>query len=528
MTGKEETNHSTEVAAVRTLEQTPTWALATVCFFFIAVSIFIERLINLLYTRLEKNRNKSLLEAVEKLKSVLMVLGFMSLMLNVTEGEVSKICIPTKYANRMLPCHKSKTLLDDEDDNDHDNNFVHRCSKVLLDPYHASFFSILVSIAVDMDGKTSLVSQEGLTQLSFFFFVLACMHILFNLATLLLGMVKMRRWNSWERETQTVDYLAASDPNRFRITRETTFARRHLSVFSETSIQLWIKCFFRQFFNSVAKVDYLTLRHGFIFAHLSSNNSFNFQKYIQRSLHEDFKTVVGISPLMWLIVVIFMLLDVRGWRVYFWMSFVPLIMVLVIGTKLEVIVTKMAVTIKDQNSVIRGSPLVEPNDKHFWFCAPRLLLTILHYTLFLNTFELAFFLWITWKFGINSCYHEDREVVITRLVLAVTVQILSSYVTLPLYALVTQMGSSYKRAILEEQITNVLRQWHGRVREKRKRNQTPITDENSDNSNRDVDSGESPIQSEVISDFRFSSEQPPILQEISIPIKLKRDEIEGK
>jgi mlo protein len=60
-------------------------------------------------------------------------------------------------------------------------------------------------------------------------------------------------------------------------------------------------------------------------AHVSSNNAFNFQNYIQRSLHEDFKTVVGISPLMWLTVVIFMLLDVSGWRVYFYMSFVPLI-----------------------------------------------------------------------------------------------------------------------------------------------------------------------------------------------------------
>jgi mlo protein len=145
-----------------------------------------------------------------------------------------------------------------------------------------------------LQGKTSLISEEGLTQLSYFFFVLACMHILCNLAILLLGMAKMRKWNSWEKETQTVEYLAANDPNRFRITRDTTFARRHLSSWTETSFQLWIKCFFRQFYNSVAKVDYLTLRHGFIFAHVSSNNAFNFQNYIQRSLHEDFKTVVGI------------------------------------------------------------------------------------------------------------------------------------------------------------------------------------------------------------------------------------------
>ncbi|CAH8387085.1 unnamed protein product [Eruca vesicaria subsp. sativa] len=503
MTGKGETNHSGDVGgAVRSLQETPTWALATVCFVFIAVSIVIERFIHLLSTRLRKNRKTSLLEAVENLKSVLMVLGFMSLMINVIEVEVSKICIPIKYANRMLPCHETQKLLDDDDH----NNFFHHCSK----------------------GKTSLISQEGLTQLSFFFFVLACMHILFNLATLLLGMAKMRKWKSWEKETQTVDHLAANDPNRFRITRETTFARRHLSSWSETSIQLWIKCFFRQFYNSVAKVDYLTLRHGFIHTHLSANNSFNFQKYIQRSLHEDFKTVVGISPLMWLIVVIFMLLDVHGWRVYFWMSFLPLIMVLVIGTKLEVIVANMAVNIKDSNSVIRGSPLVEPNDKHFWFCTPRFLLTVLHYTLFLNTFEIAFFVWITWKFGINSCYHEQRVVVVTRLVLAVTVQVLSSYITLPLYAIVTQMGSSYKRAILEEDTANVLRRWHGRVRNERKGNQMSVTGNNGDKNVVDIDSPENQNQPEVVYDFRFSGRQPPILQEIPRQMKLKGDRIEGE
>ncbi|CAB72478.1 putative protein [Arabidopsis thaliana] len=485
MTDKEESNHSSEVGAVRSLQETPTWALATVCFFFIAVSICLERLINLLSTRLKKNRKTSLLEAVEKLKSVLMVLGFMSLMLNVTEGEVSKICIPIKYANRMLPCRKTikshNDVSEDDDDDDgdnHDNSFFHQCSS---------------------KGKTSLISEEGLTQLSYFFFVLACMHILCNLAILLLGMAKFFVYVIHIDEK--MEFVGERDPN---------------SGVSSSK---------RQFYNSVAKVDYLTLRHGFIFAHVSSNNAFNFQNYIQRSLHEDFKTVVGISPLMWLTVVIFMLLDVSGWRVYFYMSFVPLIIVLVIGTKLEMIVAKMAVTIKENNSVIRGTPLVESNDTHFWFSNPRFLLSILHYTLFLNTFEMAFIVWITWQFGINSCYHDNQGIIITRLdimIYRVTVQFLSSYITLPLYAIVTQMGSSYKRAILEEQLANVLRHWQGMVRDKKKTIQTPDTDNNSNNNNGDIDSGESPVQTEVASEFRFSGRQSPILQEIQIQEKTER------
>ncbi|XP_010520356.1 PREDICTED: MLO-like protein 3 [Tarenaya hassleriana] len=464
---------STTVGAARSLQETPTWALATVILVFVAVSILLEHLIHLLSIGLRKHRKTSLLESTEKLKSVLMVLGFMSLILTVIQGPVSKICVPTKYANRMLPCHRIKLSTRD-------------------DPASGQCSS---------KKNTPVISREGLNQLSFFIFVLAAMQIVFSLATMGLGRAKMRRWESWEKETQTVEYLAANDPNRFRITRQTTFARRHLSSCTQTSFQLWIKCFLRQFFHSVAKVDYLTLRHGFISAHLSSNNAFNFQKYIQRSLDDDFKAVVGITPLMWLTVVVFMLLDVHGWQIYLWMSFVPLIIVLVVGTKLEVIVAKMALQIKEQSHVIKGSPLVEPNDTHFWFRHPRFVLTLLHYTLFLNTFEMSFFLWVTWQFGLKSCYHEHTEFIVTRVVLAVTVQVLCSYITLIMAGDIL-MGSSYKSAILEEQIARALRQWHDRVRDKRKdqkkHNKLDVDNSNNNNSSsssNNIDSNKQPGRS---------------------------------
>ncbi|KZV47219.1 MLO-like protein 3 [Dorcoceras hygrometricum] len=279
----------------------------------------------------------------------------------------------------------------------------------------------------------------------------------------------MKRWKAWEKETQTVEYMAANDPERFRYTRQTTFGRRHVSSCgSNSAIVLWIKCFLRQFFRSVAKIDYLTLRHGFISAHLSTNNSFNFQKYIQRSLEDDFRAVVGISPIMWFVVVIFLLVDVHGWNAYLWVSFLPLVIVLVIGTKLEVVVARMAMQLTTQSTVIKGTPLVQPNNNLFWFNRPQLVLTLLHFTLFMNAFELSFFIWVTWQFGIKSCYHENVEVIVIRVVLAIMVQILCSYITLPLYALVTQMGSQFKSAILEEHTVNKIKQWHEDVKHKRK------------------------------------------------------------
>ncbi|KAK3021367.1 hypothetical protein RJ639_046000 [Escallonia herrerae] len=427
--------------AVQSLEGTPTWAVATVCFFIIAISIFLEHSIHLLTNWLKRRRKAALYDAVDRLKSELMLLGFASLLLAVTQDYITKICISTKAADIMLPCRKRagtktttavvayehfstigviRSLLRVDGSNSSSGSWTpHRLlagdETTVADSCSAEEswgrFWVLIGSTEKLQGKTSLVTSDGLHQLHIFLFVLAVMQIVYSVLTMGLGRAKMRRWKAWEKETQTTEYLVANDPNRFRFARQTTFGRRHMTC-TETSLQLWTKCFFRQFFHSVAKVDYLTLRHGFISAHMSvRNNHFNFQKFIQRTLEEDFKVVVSVSPLMWFIVVIFMLVDVHGWNVYLWVSYVPL----------------------------------------------------------LNAFEFAFFIWVTVEFGWGSCYHEHTIIIITRIVLAVTVQVLCSYITLPLYALVTQMGSQVKSRVIEEQMAKVIKQWHAEVRARRRR-----------------------------------------------------------
>ncbi|KAI7998694.1 MLO-like protein 3 [Camellia lanceoleosa] len=471
----------------QSLEYTPTWAFATVCFFIIAISIIIEHSIHLITKWFKRNRKSALYEAVEKLKSELMLLGFMSLILAVTQEPISNICIPTRLADIMLPCRK-ETKAETTATVEHLTvGVIRNLNFSVAGLYNGSLWTIprrgLADDELDAGavsstdkctaearsfsaGKVSLVSQEGIHQLHIFFFVLAVMQIVYSALTMALGRLKMRRWKAWEKETQTTEYQAANGI----FTRQTTFGRRHMTHCTNSTGHLCIKCFFRQFFKSVAKVDYLTLRHGFILAHLSErHNNFNFQKYIQISLEEDFKVIVSISPLLWLIVVIFMLVVVQGWHVYLFISFIPLLIVLVLGTKLGVIVARMALQLNNQDNVIKGAPLVQPHDDLFWFGRPRFVLTLLHLTLFLNAFELAFFVWVTIQFGFNSCYHEHTGIIVTRVVLAVAVQVLCSYITLPLYALVTQMGSQFKSKVLEEKIANIIKQWHAEVRVKRKK-----------------------------------------------------------
>ncbi|XP_047316208.1 MLO-like protein 12 [Impatiens glandulifera] len=424
----------------RSLEETPTWAVAVVCFSLVAISIVLEYGLHLIGHWLKKKNKPALCEALEKLKAELMVMGFISLLLTVGQAPISGICVPNNVGRSWHPCEKDKK-------DEYDDKCIER-------------------------GQITLVSAYGIHQLHVFIFVLAIVHILYCITTLGIGTLKMRKWKKWEDETKTIEYQYYHDPERFRFARDTSFGRRHLNFWSQSKFLLWIVCFFRQFITSVTKVDYMTLRHGFIAAHLApqSQINFDFQKYINRSLEEDFKVVVGISPLIWLFAVMFFLTNTHGWFSYLWLPFIPLIILLVIGTKLQLIITRLGLRIQERGEVIKGTPVVQPGDDLFWFKRPRLILLFIHVVLFTNAFQIAFFIWSWYSFGLRSCYHQKIEDITIRLTMGVVIQVLCSYVTLPLYALVTQMGSSMKPVIFGDKIATALKSWRQIAKKNAKNN----------------------------------------------------------
>lgn len=416
----------------RSLTETPTWAVAVVCFVLLAVSIFIEHIIHHIGSWLARRNKRALYEALEKIKAELMLLGFMSLLLTVLQTPISKICISKSVGSTWYPC--------DVDE----KKFKNTCGTE--------------------SGKVPFVSYYGIHQLHIFIFVLALFHVIYCVATLALGTYKMRRWKTWEDETRTAEYQYSHDPERFRYARETSFGRRHLNFWSSSPVLLWIVCFFRQFYGSVHRDDYLALRHGFIVAHLppESERKFDFRKYIHRSLEEDFKDVVGISPVIWFCAILFLLTNTHGWYSYFWLPFIPLIILLLVGTKLQVIITELGLRIAERGVVVKGTPIVEPGDHLFWFNRPSLMLFLINFVLFLNAFQLAFFAWST--YGLKSCYHDTTEDYVIRITMGVMTQVLCSYVTLPLYALVTQMGTTMRSTVFNDKVAVALRDWHETAR----------------------------------------------------------------
>ncbi|KAI9124693.1 hypothetical protein K1719_004615 [Acacia pycnantha] len=439
----------------RELQETATWAVAVVCFVLLAISILIEHIIHAIGKWLEKRHKHALLEALEKVKGELMVLGFISFLLTALQSSIADMCISREVADTWRPCPPSSYT--DKGKYDKSLKFsdsTPRRSLAAKGPNKCK------------GDKVGFVSAYAIHQLHIFIFVLAIFHILQCIITLILGRYKMRKWKKWEEETKSPAYQFSNDPERFRFTRDTTFGRRHLHIWSKSSISLWIVSFFRQFHGSVTKVDYMALRHGFIKAHLApgSEVEFDFQKYIKRSLDEDFKVVVGISPIIWLFAVLVLLTNTHGWYPYYWIPFIPLIIILVVGAKLQMIITQMGLRIEERGEVVKGAPVVEPGDELFWFKRPRFLLNLIHLVIFQNAFQLAFFAYTSYAFGIRSCFHKEIPNIVIRLTTGVIIQVLCSYVTLPLYALVTQMGTTMKPTIFNERVAAALKSWHHTAR----------------------------------------------------------------
>lgn len=462
---------SEEEAPAETLEFTPTWIVALVCTIIVAVSLAVERILHYGGKYLKKKNQKPLYEALQKIKEELMLLGFISLLLTVLQNVISKICIPPGIIRHMLPCSygekKNQTTPSSaETTTSHyqtNFSFVSGTARRLLSEGSSSTYC-------QQKNKVPLLSTEALHHLHIFIFVLAVVHVTFCVLTILFGGAKIRQWKQWEDSIAKANYDAEQVLKKKKVTNvhQHAFIKDHfLGMGKDSALLGWVRSFFKQFYASVTKSDYATLRLGFIMTHCRGNPKFNFHKYMMRALEDDFRTVVGISWYLWIFVVIFLLLNVNGWHTYFWIAFIPFILLLAVGTKLEHVISQLAHEVAEKHIAIEGDLVVQPSDEHFWFAKPHIVLFLIHFILFQNAFEIAFFFWIWVQYGFDSCIMGQVRYIVPRLIIGVFIQVLCSYSTLPLYAIVTQMGTHYKKSIFDEHVQVGLIGWANKAKKKK-------------------------------------------------------------
>ncbi|XP_019107994.2 MLO-like protein 1 [Beta vulgaris subsp. vulgaris] len=425
-------------------ESTPSWVIGSVVFIIVAISWAIDKLLMYLGQRLKRKEKKHLYEALQQIKEELMLLGFVSLLLAVFQDNIAKTCIPEKLAKKWIPCDYD---YDDESTSKATTHF----QTSLLSAGGGRLLAEENTISTCPEGKTFLVSVGVLHELHYLIFILAIVHVVSCTITFLLGRLKISQWRKWEESIRKrIDVIG--DKDRFIDIRSLTFIKERFEGVDANKRNYAIS-FLKHLAGIVTKADYTAMRLGFILTHCNANQKFNFHKYMVYAYEADFEEVVSTSWFLWIFVVISLTLNVAGWNIYFWLSFFPLILLLVVGTKLEQVITELAIYVAQRHSVLVGSISIHLSDEHFWLSQPRFLLSLIHVILFVNSFGFAICFWMLIKFGINSCVMGEAKYVYARILIMVVVQTICSYSTLPLYAIVTQMGSSFNEEAMERHVS---------------------------------------------------------------------------
>ncbi|KVH88598.1 Mlo-related protein [Cynara cardunculus var. scolymus] len=262
------------------------------------------------------------------------------------------------------------------------------------------------------EGREPFVSYEGLEQLHRFLFVLGITHVLYSCVSVGLAMIKIYSWRKWEYQASL---LAAENLQGAR----------------------W---------------------HGV--------------KHLTRD-----KPSCPEKPywLLWAYAILCIFVNIHGLNVYFWISFVPAILALLVGTKLQHVVSLLALEIVEPRGPSVGGTQVKPRDELFWFGKPEILLRLIQFISFQNAFEMATFIWSVWGFKQRDCFMKNHAMIVIRLTCGgrtihifdsdrrVLVQFWCSYSTVPL-----NMGSRCKKALIAESVRDSLHSWCKRVKERSK------------------------------------------------------------
>ncbi|KQJ89165.1 MLO-like protein 4 isoform X2 [Brachypodium distachyon] len=439
----------------RSLAETPTWSVATVTTLMVAACFLIERALSRLAKWLRRTKRKAMLAALEKIREELMLLGVISLLLSQTARWISEICVPSKlFTSQFYMCTE----------NDFGDLAEHRGGTANHTHLARSLFGGQSTHGCE-EGHEPFVSYEGLEQLHRFLFILGFTHVLYSFLTVVLSMFKIYSWRKWETQVSTLpsEHL---QPKRKVMQRQSTFVFHHAShPWSKSKILIWMLCFLRQFKGSIKKSDYMALRLGFITYH-KLPQSYNFHKYMVRSMEDDYNGSVGISWPLWAYAIICIFINVHGLNIYFWLSFAPVILVLLVGTELQHVVAQLALEVVEATSRYVGTQL-KLRDDLFWFGKPRVLWWLIQFISFQNAFEMATFLWFLWELSANSCFMKNQYMVVIRLVSGLLVQVWCSYSTLPLNVIISQMGSKFKKSLVSESVRDSLHSWCKRVKDKR-------------------------------------------------------------
>uniref|UniRef100_A0A7C9FFW7 MLO-like protein n=1 Tax=Opuntia streptacantha TaxID=393608 RepID=A0A7C9FFW7_OPUST len=368
-------------------EGTPSWIVGLIVFVIVGVSLVVEKLIHHLGVKLQHNEKKHLYEALVKIKDELMLLGFVSLILAFLQDKIGKVCVPDFFLHFWLPCG----FVPRKNKHEFPAHFQVTSSGVLSN--RGRHLLSAGGAASCPEGKVPFISLGVLHDLHYLIFILAVVHVITCTVTVLLGEIQISQWWKWEEDIRKKNQLADANKAKVIDIRSLTFIKERFEGV-DANKRNYVSNFFKHLCGIVTQADYEAMRFGFVLTHCHGNQRFNFHRYIVYAYEGDFEEVVSISWFLWLLVVISLSLNVAGWHIYMWMLTTALILLLVVGTKLQQVITELATHVAQRHTVIVGDISIKPSDEYFWFQQPKIFLFFIHCVIFLNSYSLAIFFWV--------------------------------------------------------------------------------------------------------------------------------------
>ncbi|KAK9034853.1 hypothetical protein V6N11_076909 [Hibiscus sabdariffa] len=425
----------------KSLEETPTWALATVISVMVAFGFLVHHSLKRFGRWLAKTKRKSLLAALEKIEEELMLFGVLSLLMGHWIEFFAKICIKSSALDsRFYPCSKFSHRKKLQQMLVSSSKYTVRLNSTVVRELAAASHRRHESHDYCPEGKDSFASYESLEQLHHFVFVLGVTHVSYSFIAIALAMIKIYSWRAWENHVKASadQQLQESSPtveSGLKIRRLSTFIAHNVShPWSQHGVLVWLLCFSRQFWSSINQADYKALRLGFITTH-ELPLTYDFHNYMVRSMEEEFRDIVGISVPFWIYCIMCVFLDFHG---NFLCSDPCTSFHFEIATRHNSLAIVVFAPLLPRLGLVPGTNI------YFWLS----------------------FLPAIWEIKDPSCFMENRAFLVTRLAFGIISQFWCSYITFPLYVIVTQMGSKVKSALISENVRRSLHKWKRRVKER--------------------------------------------------------------
>ncbi|TQD73192.1 hypothetical protein C1H46_041280 [Malus baccata] len=395
----------------RSLAETPTWTVACVTCVMVVLGFFFNGSLERVGKWLDKTKRKSLIAALQKIKEAELML-FGVMSLLMSHF----IIIVAKI------CVKSSVMSSRFFPCASESEFLNAVEHVLV-PSSGNLNSSVSRVQVKAgsqhgycpEGHESFASQQSLEQLHRLMFVLGITHVFYSFVAIVLAMIKIYSWRVWEKEAKEAIKTLEGEktfPKLLSLRVALSAVMIFFTInFVQPNLQL---CFSRQFWSSINQSSYMALRFGFI------------------------------------------------------------TLILLIGTKLHRIVVKLAVEIMEESPYMENHQF-KLRDELFWFKKPWLLLRVIQLISFQNALEMATFIWSLWEIKEPLCFMDNRTFLVIRLTFGVVTQFWCSFITFPLYVIITQMGSRFKKSVVSENVRNSLHGWKRRVKARQGTSSTATT-----------------------------------------------------